>query len=377
MAALGCFRLEVESDFTKNFRASSEIVRSYEFVEQRLGGAGVWDVIVPAPPPELLGTRYLSALRHLQKRLRTEVTLADERGQPLPALTKVMSIVDGHDTVPRPRFVARDVVVRLKQRRFSEQMPDIARALYGEDPDQPGKYFARIMLRANERQSSARKQQLIAAVTDIGRGVFPGSETLAPAEVTGFFVLLTNLIDSMLRDQWLTFGIATAAIGLLMWIAFRSPVLAVVALIPNVLPILVVTGLMGWLGIKINMGAAMIAAVSMGLSVDAEIHYVSMLRRLRQEGQSLREALHNVHQSVGRAVVFSTLVLMIGFGALCLSDFIPTVYFGALVTLAFVGGLLGNLVILPLLLRMAIREDSPARLPPMDEKLPRASCSNI
>ncbi len=360
-AALGCYRLEVESDFTKNFRASSEIVRSYDFVESRLGGAGVWDVIVPAPPPELLSARYLAALRYLQRRLRTEVTLEDSQGQPQPALTKVLSIVDGHDTVAKPRFVARDVVVRIKQRRFTEQMPDIARALYGEDPDQPGKYFARIMLRANERQSSKQKQKLIAAVTQISREVFPGSKTLASAQVTGFFVLLTNLIHSMLRDQWMTFGIATAAIGFMLLMAFRSPVFAFVALVPNILPILVVTGMMGWLGIKINMGAAMIAAVSMGLSVDSEIHYLAMFRRLRREGQSVCEALHNVQQSVGRAVVFSTLVLMIGFGALCLSEFIPTVYFGALVTLAFVGGLFGNLIVLPLLLRLVIRETSVRR----------------
>jgi predicted RND superfamily exporter protein len=158
----------------------------------------------------------------------------------------------------------------------------------------------------------------------------------------------------MLRDQWLTFGIAVAAIGLMMLIAFRSPVLALVALIPNVLPILIVTGIMGWLGVKINMGAAMIAAVSMGLSVDAEIHYIAMFCRLRKQGRSVSDALHAVHQSVGRAVFFSTLALVIGFGTLCLSDFVPTIYFGALVSLSFVGGLLGNLVILPLLLRLVV-----------------------
>ena len=362
-AAIGCYRLEVESDFTKNFRASSEIVRSYGFVEERLGGAGVWDLIVPAPPPEQLNARYLRALRVLQKKLRSDVTLEDEQGNAIPGLTKVMSIVDGHDTVAKPPPFWKGVVVRFKQERFEKQMPDIAQALYGEDPEQPGKYYARIMLRANERQSSVQKQKLIDSVTQISRKMFPGTEKIAPAEVTGFFVLLTNIVDSMLRDQWLTFGIATAAIGIMMLFAFRSLLLALVALIPNVLPILVVTGLMGWLGVKINMGAAMIAAVSMGLSVDAEIHYVAAFQRLRREGQSVSEALHNVHQSVGRAVVFSTIVLMVGFGALCLSDFIPTVYFGALVTLAFAGGLFGNLIVLPLLLRLVIRDKTPQSTP--------------
>jgi predicted RND superfamily exporter protein len=353
--AIGCYRLEVESDFTKNFRASSEIVTSYRFVESRLGGVGVWDVIVPAPPPDRLNSRYLAGLRDLQKRLRTEVTITGEHGQDVPALTKVMSIVDGLDTVPTPRL-ARDVMVRLKHRRLQNEMPEIAEALYGEDPEQPGKYFARIMLRANERQSVKQKQQLIADVTEISREVFPGNEMLARAEVTGFFVLLTNLIDSILRDQWITFGIATGTIGLMMLVAFRTPVLAVVGLVPNILPILVLTGTMGWLGLKINMGAAMIAAVSMGLSVDAGIHYITMFRRLRKEEKSVCDALYAVHQSVGRAVVFSTLALVVGFGALCLSEFVPTIYFGALVSLSFVGGLLGNLVILPVLLRLVISD---------------------
>ncbi len=356
LAAWGCTRLEVESDFTRNFRSSSEIVRSYGFVETNLGGAGVWDVIVPAPPPANLGQRYLRILRHLQGRLREEVTLATPEGTTTPGLTKVVSIVDGLDTVPTPPYVARSVLVRVKYRRLVEEMPDVAASLYAEDPQQPGKYFARIMLRARERQSSQQKQRLIDQVTQISREVFPGTEKLAAAEVTGFFVLLTNLIDSMLRDQWVTFGVATTAIGLMMLAAFRSPLLAAVALIPNILPIFVVTGIMGWLELKINMGAAMIAAVSMGLSIDSEIHYITMFRRLRGEGHCVREALYAVQQSVGRAVFFSTLALVVGFGALCLSDFIPTVYFGALVGLSLLGGLAGNLVVLPLLLSLVVRD---------------------
>jgi predicted RND superfamily exporter protein len=92
--------------------------------------------------------------------------------------------------------------------------------------------------------------------------------------------------------------------------------------------------------------------------VDAEIHYVTMFRRLRREGKSVRDALCAVQQSVGRAVFFSTLALVVGFGALCLSDFVPTIYFGALVSLALLGGLGGNLVVLPLLLN-AVSRDKP------------------
>jgi predicted RND superfamily exporter protein len=104
------------------------------------------------------------------------------------------------------------------------------------------------------------------------------------------------------------------------------------------------------------MGAAMIAAVSMGLSVDSSIHYLASFRRARRTGASVAAALAQVQQSVGRAVIFSTLALIVGFSVLVSSPFIPTVYFGALVSLAMLGGLVGNLVALPLLLSWVERD---------------------
>ena len=104
-------------------------------------------------------------------------------------------------------------------------------------------------------------------------------------------MLLTNLIESMLRDQWMTFAVSTVAIVVLVWIGFRSWKYALIAMIPNAVPIYIVMGLLGWLGLKMNMGAAMIAAVSMGMSVDSSIHYFSSFRHARREGKSVHEAL--------------------------------------------------------------------------------------
>ena len=126
--------------------------------------------------------------------------------------------------------------------------------------------------------------------------------------------------------------------------------LTVIALVPNVFPTLMVTGLLGWLGLKLNMGAAMIAAVSMGMSVDSAIHYLQDYLELRRKERPVRAALEAAHESAGRAMVFSTLALVVGFSALARSEFIPTIYFGVLVSLTMLGGLAGNLVVLPLLL---------------------------
>jgi len=350
VAAAGVFRLEVESDFTRNFRANSPIVRSYEFVENNLGGAGVWDVVVPAPAPEDLDWKYLRRVRRLEDRLREEV----------PQLTKVISIPDAVvagsvvDLDKVRMSLIRENLLRAGLTSMRRKIPVLLEALYGEDPQNPGRHYMRIMLRARERQPSHEKRKLIEKAEAIAReevAKWNGETDEPSADTTGFFVLLTSLIDSMIRDQWTTFGIATLGIALMMLAAFRSPVLAVVALAPNAMPILFVLGLMGWLGLKINMGAAMIAAVSMGLSIDSSIHYITSFRRARKEGKSASDAIDQVQQTVGRAMVFSTLALIVGFSVLCRSQFVPTIYFGMLVSLSMLGGLAGNLVVLPLLLQ--------------------------
>ena len=111
-------------------------------------------------------------------------------------------------------------------------------------------------------------------------------------------MLLNQLIESLLRDQWTTFSVAAVAIFVMMTVAFRSVRLALVTLIPNALPVLLLFGAMGWLGVKVNMGAAMIAAVSLGLSVDGSIHYVMSYQRARREAASLDDALTTVQATV-------------------------------------------------------------------------------
>ncbi len=348
LAALGSARLEVETDFTRNFRAGSRIVAWYGYVETRLGGAGVWDVLIPAPPQ--LDEAYLERIRRLETKLRHVRIPADAAE---PSLTKVLSLVDALDAGRKDRTLAA-MPVEVRVQGMSAAMPTFMGALEGRDDG--GRRWLRIMLRARERQPAEQKRELIDRVARLSREEFPGTAGEPAAEVTGFFVLLTRLIESMLRDQWTTFGIATAAIFVMLWIGFRRLSWALIGLIPNALPIFALMGVMGWIGLKINMGAAMIAAVSMGLSVDSSIHYFAAFRRQRAAGGSVAASLDTVQKSVGRAMVVSTLALIVGFAVLCTSEFVPTVYFGALVSLAMLGGMAGNLVVLPLLLSLTERD---------------------
>jgi predicted RND superfamily exporter protein len=355
IASLGAIRLEVETDFTHNFRRGSRIVRAYDFVETQLGGAGVWDVIVPAPPA--LHQEYLTRVRRLEGQLRQIEVSNPATGQAMPGLTKVLSLVDALDSIDaEPTLAALTPTPELRYQGLAAAMPTFMAALRSIKLDEHGEGRLRIMLRAAERQPAEQKRRLINEVTRLARAEFPPDNASSGAEITGFFVLLTNLIESILRDQWTTFAVSSLAILVMVWVGYRSWQYALISMIPNAVPIYVVMGLLGWAGLKMNMGAAMIAAVSMGMSVDSSIHYFSSFRHARREGKSVHAALAQCQQSVGLAMIFSTVALLIGFGVLITSEFVPTIYFGALMSLAMLGGMLGNLIVLPLLLSWTERD---------------------
>jgi predicted RND superfamily exporter protein len=351
-AITGIGHLQVETDFTRNFRSDSEIAQAYLYVEEHLGGAGVCDIVIPAP--EQLNWPFLARVYQLGQNL----SLAS--GDPtLAAVTKSFSLADALvelspvEIANQPRLLQQSVVYSgLTAMR--NWMPEFFGALYGKDPA-TGQHFVRLMLRVHERQDAAAKLELIEHLKTVSREEFP------EAEVTGYFVLLSHLIQSVLRDQWTSFAAAVAGIGLLMAIAFRDLRLVIIALVPNAFPVLIVLGAMGWAShlawpeLKINMGTAMIAAVSMGLSIDSSIHYILGFKHLLREGMGFDAALERTEQRVGKALVLATLALTVGFAVLATSRFIPTVYFGVLVTLAMLGGLLGNLIGLPLLLHLFCR----------------------
>jgi predicted RND superfamily exporter protein len=359
VALAGLGRLEIETDFTRNFRQDSDIAQAYRYVEDHLGGAGVCDIVIPAP--DRLNWPFLRRVYLLGQRLFPEHE--DERTK-LAAITKSFSVADALIELSpvkisnRPRLIQQSLVLSgLTTMR--NWMPEFYGALYGQDP-RDGRHYVRLMLRVHERQKAEEKLQLIEHLKVVSRQEFP------EAEVTGYFVLLSHLIHSVLRDQWVSFAVAVAGIGLLMTIAFRDLRLALIALVPNAFPVLIVLGAMGWTSafvwpdLKINMGTAMIAAVSMGLSIDSSIHYIMGFQQLRMEGVSFDEALQRIQQRVGKALVLATLALAVGFTVLATSRFVPTLYFGVLVTLAMLGGLIGNLIGLPLLIQLCYRPRQPS-----------------
>ncbi|MEM8732621.1 MAG: MMPL family transporter [Planctomycetota bacterium] len=350
-AVVGSMRVEVETEFTKNFKPNSPIVRGYATIERELGGAGVWDVMVPTPVR--ITSDYVDQVALLEDELR-DISVRDTEQS--IELTKVLSVVDAvRATETMTMLAAVPVGTRLQGMRAS--MPEFTNALLTREADEGGSRWLRIMLRSQEQAPAALKSELVRAVQNTLSEFVesPGWKSQfesepATASLAGYHVMLSKLVDSVLRDQWRCFAAATVGMFLLMVVATRSWGLALATLVPNALPILLVLAVLGWSGGKANMGVAMIASVSLGLSIDSSIHYLLHYQRKIRSGLTPNEALMSAQSNVGLAAVLATVALVAGFASLCLSEFVPTVVFGTLASLTMLGALIGNLLLLPLLI---------------------------
>ena len=349
IALIGCAKQRVETDFSKNFRASSEIVQSIQFFESKLGGVGSWEVNFKAPKE--LTTEFIDKVRQLTDDLRNVATADGTK------LTKVVSLTDGLDLIPP--IIADDWIV--KRQWLNDLQPEYEPSLYNSE-----KELMRIVLRAQEQQPAERKLELIERVEQAAAKVFPQART------TGLYVLLANLISSVLGDQVSSAFWACVGMVACIWLAFHSFRIAMISLLPNVMPILFVVGFVGWLGIPVNIGVAMVASVSLGLTIDASILYLTDYLRVRKVGESHDKAIHETHGGAALAMVLASIALISGFAVLMVSEFIPLAFFGAMVSMAMIGGLLGNLVLLPVMLRWLpdnFMSRAPVEtLPPVEER---------
>jgi predicted RND superfamily exporter protein len=251
-----------------------------------------------------------------------------------------MAISDGVDLVPNLRADTLEEKIEF----LNKLQPEFVSSLYN-----PERRRMRLILRALERQPAEVKLALIERVEETARRHFSDKENNVHA--SGLYVLLAHLISSLLGDQVVNFVISGVGIFITMAIAFKSLRIGLISLVPNYFPIVLVVGSLGWVGIPINIGTAMIASVAMGLTVDSSILYITAYRECRRNGESHSQAIELAHGSVGLVLVLTTFALVAGFSVLAMSHFIPLVYFGVLVSLAMLGGLISNLLLLPLLLK--------------------------
>ena len=168
--------------------------------------------------------------------------------------------------------------------------------------------------------------------------------------LTGLLILYNNMLQSLFESQILTLGVVVIALMGMFLILFRSFKIALIAITPNLLAIGAVLGVIGWLNIPLDMMTITIAAISMGIAVDNTIHYIYRFRQEFGSEHNYVSTMHHCHASIGYAIYYTSVTIIIGFSILALSNFLPTIYFGLLTGLAMLVALIASLTLLPQLL---------------------------
>jgi predicted RND superfamily exporter protein len=366
---LGIRKLQVENCFINYFKSATEIHRGMKVLDQQLGGTTPLDVVIDfgqtAPSEEAssntaaktedvfdeFGEIETDSQKTKQKywftpRKMASIAAVHDYLDNLPETGKVLSVV----TLVRmiERLNGGKSLDNVELAVLFDKIPDRLRQILVNSYVSVENNQVRITVRIKDSMPSLNRNELLKKIqTDL-----TGKLGFKPNEVrlAGTLVLYNNMLQSLYTSQVVTMGFATLALMGTFLVLFRSLRIAVIAIFPNLLAISCVLGVMGWLHIPLDMMTITIAAIGVGLADDDTIHYIHRFKHEVESSGSYVEALHRSHDSIGHAIYYTTVTLVIGFSILCFSNFIPTIYFGLLTVLAITVALLASLTLLPQLL---------------------------
>ena len=336
----GLVRLSYETNYINLFRSETRVVKDYHTVESRLGGIGLVELIVPVGPT--LTPQTLSELKGVEDRIRA-IRVSDPR-----AVAQVLSLATVLDPDGRLGGMPADQSNRILTGKLeliaASPQGELLRGFWN-----PEARATRLLIRLKEQQPAPDKARIFRQATAEAASVF-GSESY----LTGLSFLMTRTTEAIIATQWGTFLWSAIGILLMLTLAFRSGFLALLAILPTILSVTLVLGLMGWMGIQLDMATALVASVALGLSVDDTFHCLLQFHRHRKT-HGFRRRLFDSYRVSGPGVILSSLAVAVGFGALRASEFEPFVNFGTMVGIATAGSTLGNLVLLPACLTLGNR----------------------
>jgi len=207
---------------------------------------------------------------------------------------------------------------------------------------------ARITMRINETQGELNRNELLKQIHAFA--IEEAGFDEKQVNFTGLLVLYNNMLQSLFTSQILTLGTVFLGIMAMFLVLFRSISISLIAILPNMLAACVVLGGMGISGVPLDMMTITIAAITVGIGVDHGIHYITRFKREFAVDGDYIASMHRAHASIGRALFYTAITIIVGFSILALSNFIPSVYFGLLTGLAMLAALLGSMTLLPKLI---------------------------
>ena len=383
----GIRALQVENRFIDYFKEHTEIYQGMELLDARLGGTIPLDVILLAPEePEAeasaashaetdggwddddafvddgfgidfsfdsedtasAGYWFTVPGRKLIDDVHAMIEAREESGKVL-SLSTAFEVMDG---------LYGGQLGGVELALIENSLPaDVNRALISPFYS-PENQEARISVRVMETSESLRRD---AYLRELREQILTETGLEASrVRFTSLLVLYNNVLQSLFQSQIMTLGAVFTAIGLMFWALFRSLSIALLALAPNILAAGLVLGLMGLTGIPLDIMTITIAAIVVGIGVDDCIHYLHRFRDEVAIDQDYQAAMFRSHGSIGRAMYYTTLTVVVGFAMLTLSNFTPSLYFGVLTVVAMIAAVAGALLLLPKLI-LIFRPFGPGR----------------
>ncbi|MFT5130385.1 MAG: putative RND superfamily exporter protein, partial [Rhodothermales bacterium] len=236
------------------------------------------------------------------------------------------------------------ISLALLFKKFPGEFQDIVVNPYVSFEDNQARISLRVIDSLPELRRNELVKQIRADLVDIC-GLEPGQ-----ARLTGLVILYNNMLQSLFTSQIRTIGFTVAALMIMFMLLFRSALVSFIAIFPNVLASITVLGVMGLLGIPLDMMTITIVAICIGIAVDNTIHYIHRFKsELAVDGDYVA-AMHRSHGSIGNAMSYTSITIIVGFSILALSNFIPSVLFGILTGVAMAMALIASLTLLPRLI---------------------------
>lgn len=360
----GISKLTVENRFIDYFKPTTEIYKGMELLDTKLGGTAPLDIVINAPENwEISDEEDFDNDFEFDDDFGSDDDVA-ENGywwntisldrleeihdyiDSLPEIGKVLSVASGIKVARELKDgeALSELDLALVKTMLPDDIKDNLLSSYiSEDENQ-----VRISARVIESAEGLNRNQLLSEISSTLESEFQLESD--QFRLTGLAVLYNNMLQSLFDSQIGTIVIVFSIIFIMFLILFRSLYLSIIGIIPNLLAASIVLGSMGLFSVPLDIMTITVAAISVGMAVDNTIHYIHRFKKEFSRSNNYQISMQNSHKTIGRAMFYTSLTIILGFLVFATSNFNPSVYFGFFVSLAMVMALLGALTLLPQLI---------------------------
>ncbi|MEA3513469.1 MAG: MMPL family transporter [Campylobacterota bacterium] len=364
----GANQLRVENSFIDYFKQSTQIYQGMKQIDQKLGGTTPLDVVITfkEQSDEIEKIEVVTSEDDELDEFADEFESDTEdkknywfTSSKMDKIKEVHYYLDSLEPVGKVLSLATllevgkalnddvemdGLTINLIYKELPQEYRDIIISPYVNIEHN----MARISCRVIDSMKGLQRDKLLKEIDkDLKDMINP---TYQEYNISNLLVIYNNMLQSLFDSQIKTIGIVVLILFIMFLVLFKSLKIALVAIIANTTPVAVIFGFMGWMDIPLDIMTITIAAISIGIAVDDTIHYIHRFKLEYKQTDDLKLSIFNAHRSIGRAMFYTSTIIMIGFSILMLSNFIPTIYFGILTMIAMFMAIVADLLLLPVLL---------------------------